>query len=309
MSSLALHSPGIRPPSQERLGSGLLMAALAHALLIGALAIGLNWKLPSPEVVVAAELWSAVPQVAAPAPVAPPPPPVEEAAAPKRPAPPPVPTAAEREAEIALEKAAQKKKDQALEAERQRKAAEEAARRELEAATLAQQKKLEARRLAEEKAAAAKKEQQAKEDKAKKEAAEQREREAKAQEAQIAKQREENLKRMMGQAAAAGGTGAPNANGNASRDGAPSAAYAGRIKARIKPNILLTTELAGNPVAEVEIRCSPDGGIIGSRIIKPSGNKAWDDIVQRAIDKTGSLPRDTDGRIPSTMVLVFSPRD
>jgi hypothetical protein len=28
--------------------------------------------------------------------------------------------------------------------------------------------------------------------------------------------------------------------------------------------------------------------------------------VLRAIEKTGNLPRDTDGRIPATMVLVYS---
>ena len=121
------------------------------------------------------------------------------------------------------------------------------------------------------------------------------------QEANTAKQREENLKRMLGQA---GATGAANATGNAARDAAPSAAYAGRIKARIKPNIVLTQEVLGNPIAEVEVRCAPDGSIVGRRIVKTSGNPVWDDTVLRAIDRTAKLPLDN-GQILPSMLLVF----
>ncbi|HRP27833.1 MAG TPA: protein TolA, partial [Burkholderiaceae bacterium] len=32
-----------------------------------------------------------------------------------------------------------------------------------------------------------------------------------------------------------------------------------------------------------------------------------DDAVLRAIDKTAVLPRDVDGRVPSTLLLVFQP--
>ena len=43
--------------------------------------------------------------------------------------------------------------------------------------------------------------------------------------------------------------------------------------------------------------------------MKASGLKEWDDAVQRAIDRTQILPRDVDGRVPSTMVIAFRPRD
>ena len=87
------------------------------------------------------------------------------------------------------------------------------------------------------------------------------------------------------------------------------AGYAGRIKARVKPNVTFTDEVAGNPLASVEVRCAPDGTIIGRRLVKSSGVPAWDDAVLRAIDKTEILPRDVDGRVPSPMVLDFRPRD
>ena len=124
---------------------------------------------------------------------------------------------------------------------------------------------------------------------------------AKAQAEQIARLREENLKRMLGQAGAAGAT---TATGTAKADAAPSAGYAGRIKAAILPNIIQPDKERGNPTTEVEVRCAPDGSVVGRRVIKPSGNPAWDETVLRAIDKTRQLPLDN-GRIPSTMILVF----
>jgi hypothetical protein len=53
----------------------------------------------------------------------------------------------------------------------------------------------------------------------------------------------------------------------------------------------------------------PDGKIMSRKLIKSSGNKAWDEAVIKALDKTDTLPRDTDGSIPTMMVLGFKPRD
>jgi colicin import membrane protein len=71
----------------------------------------------------------------------------------------------------------------------------------------------------------------------------------------------------------------------------------------------LTDEIPGNPSADVEVRCAPDGAIVGRRLVKSSGNKEWDDAVLRALDRTEVLPRDTDGRVPSSMVIAFRPRE
>jgi colicin import membrane protein len=59
----------------------------------------------------------------------------------------------------------------------------------------------------------------------------------------------------------------------------------------------------------VEIRCAPDGTIIGRRITKPSGSKAWDDAVIRAIDSAGTLPRDTNGKALDTIPIIWRPQD
>ena len=107
----------------------------------------------------------------------------------------------------------------------------------------------------------------------------------------------------------AGASGSANATGNALKSAGPSATYAGRIRARIKPNIVFTEDISGNPTAEIEVQTAPNGTIIGRKLTKPSGVKAWDDAVLKAIDKTEKLPRDTDGTVPSSLVLIFRPKD
>jgi colicin import membrane protein len=90
----------------------------------------------------------------------------------------------------------------------------------------------------------------------------------------------------------------------------PSDTYGGRIRAKVKPNITFDpSSVVGNPAAEVEVRCSPDGTIVGKKLVKSSGNSAWDNAVLKAIDKTEILPRDTDGRVHSPLLLVFKPND
>ncbi len=248
--------------------------------MIVALAFGVSWRSQTPAGV-SAELWAAVPQLAAPAAVEPAPVPVA------KPVPsPPVPKAAEpppkpspTEAQIAIER----EKADRLRKEQERKELERLEREKAEKLAAQQKRELEQKR--------------------------ERDLEQKRQkeeEARIAKLRDENLKRALGEA---GGTGAPSSTGTAAREAGPSASYAGRIIARIKPNIVLTDEIPGNPTASVEVRAGPDGTILGRRLVKSSGQKAWDDAVLRAIDRTEILPRDTDGRVPGTMVIEFRPRE
>lgn len=292
-----------QPPGGN--GPGAALALVVHLGLILALTTAVDWRARTPEAVTA-ELWAAVPQIAAPPPpapqVAPPPPPPP--APPVRAEPPPP-----READIALEKARERKAEQ----ERQR--AAEAA--EAERKRLAQQKAEEKKKQAEEdkRKQAERKEAERKEAERKeadrKKAAEaqkqQREREAqeaKAEEARLAKQREANLRRMMGEAG-----GSPGSTGTAARNAGPSGTYAGKLIAAIRRNIVFTGTPAGNPVATVEVTAAPSGSIIARRLIKSSGNPDWDEAVLRAVDRTGSLPRDVDGRVPSPVTIDFNYRD
>jgi colicin import membrane protein len=282
--SASTFNADLRPQRPEGLGLGALLSLLAHGVLVLALALAVRWRTTEPEGV-SAELWAAVPQVAAPpaAQPSPTPPPEPERAPPPRPAPPP-PQAQEAEAQIAVDKARKLEREKALREQQEQQAKAD---------------KLKAEK--------AEREEKLKADKQKAEADKQkREQEQKAAETRLAQQREENLKRMLGQV---GGTGAPGSTGTAQRDAGPSAGYAGRIKARIKPNIVLTEDVAGNPAAEVEVRCAPDGTIVGRQLRKSSGNKDWDEAVLRAIDRTEVLPRDTDGRVPAAILITFRPKE
>jgi colicin import membrane protein len=295
------------------------LALLVHVLLIAALTWGVNWKRSDQTVSFEAELWSSVPQEAAPklvetAPTPPPPAPL-----PPTPLPPPRPAPAPPEVKVAPPLP---DVDIALEQEKKRKLLQQ--QKEAEA-----QKVLKAEKAAEKLKAElqAKKEkekekaQQAKEELAKRKVAEEAKKEAaieaKKQEAKDQEKqklaaaaaerlRQDALKRMMG---LAGATGSADAKGSAQKSSGPSASYGGKVRAAVKPNVVFTDDIAGNPKAEIEVRTTLDGTIISQRLVKSSGNKAWDDAAIKGVIRTGTLPRDVDGRVPTPMTLIMSPKD
>jgi len=282
------------PPPVGGFGRSLSFALFMHFLLLAALTWGVQWKTEPNNLSASAELWSAMPVEAAPAanePEPSPPEPVKKAEPqiepkPTPPAPSKVSAAAEREAaDIALKKEKEKKLQEKKEAELEKK------------------KKLEKEKREKEKLEKEKEKEKAKEiEKKKKEDA----KKAVAEEKRNDALRNENLKRMQGMA---GASGDENARGSALKASGPSPNYAGRIRARIRPNITFTEDVAGNPKAEVEVRTSPDGTIISRKLLSSSGNKAWDEAVLKAIDKTATLPRDEDGRVPPVLEISFRPKD
>ncbi len=310
MSQSSTYQAEFAPPPEPARGRSFALAAAAHVLLFVALGLVTRWT-TQPQVVSAeAELWSAVPQQAAPRLAEPEPtPPPEPRPEPVKPEPPqpaprPEPEADQRDAEIALKKQKEEEKKKALDKEK----AEKLRKEKLEKEKAEKEKAEKEKKLKEEKA----KEQKAKEDKErekKKAEADKRKAEEAKEKAEAARAealRKENLKRMQGLAGASGGE---NSTGTALKSSGPSASYAGQLVARIKPNITYPGDVVGNPRAEVEVKVSADGTVQSRRIVQSSGNKAWDDAVLRAIDKTEVLPRDTDGRVPPVIVLGFRPLD
>ena len=288
------------PPTPPGALRAIGLAVLAHALLVLALTWGLHWRREAETVTAEAELWSSVPVEAAPqlqeAPPEPPPPPepVQQPAPP-----PPAPVATPPQVDIALqqEKLRLKKQKEKEQAKLEEKRLEKLKLEKLKQEQLKQQKlkedKIKQDKLKQEQA-----------DKAKKAAQDKKQAELEAK--QLEANRAKNLQRIAGMA---GASGSANATGNALKSAGPSASYGGRIRARVKPNIVFTEDVSGNPEAEVEVRTAPDGTIVGRRLTKSSGVKAWDDAVLKAIDKTEKLPRDTDGTVPSSLLLVFRPKD
>jgi colicin import membrane protein len=265
MSTLALQRDALLPRSRDGTGSGFVLALIAHGLLIVALAIGVNWHASEPEGV-EAELWAAVPQIAAPKAAEPEPVKPEPTPEPKPPVvkPEPVPVPKQEtlpDAQIAIEKAKR----------------EDLKKKKEEAEKLAQLQKLEKQKLE-------------KEDKRKKELETQR----------AAAEHDKAVKRMLAQA----GAGEERSTGTASRTSGPSASYMGRVIARIKPHVQFPISETGDP-AEVTITLAPDGTILTYRIAKSSGSPAFDEAALRAVKDTGVLPQDTDGRVPTPMTIVI----
>lgn len=259
MSSILAPRPDDRPPKEEDWGTGVTISIVAHAMLVGALVWGLHWRSSTTEVASEAELWSQVPDTAAPPPVQPPPPPPEPA-----PVPAPAPVESPKPPDIVVEQIKEKKPPKPTPAPPPPKPAPPPPAP--KPAPAPPPPKVDAKALE--------------------------------------KQHEANLKRMLGQMDAP-----PNATGTGARNSGPSASYAGRIIARLKPNLVLADSIPGNPEVVVSIRCSPDGTVISRKVIQHSASAAWDDAVLRAIDRAGVLPRDTDGRIPDPIELVWHPQD
>jgi colicin import membrane protein len=302
--------PEFAPPQEPGLLRGVVLAVLAHVLLVLALMHGLQWQRETVGAVAEAELWSALPKEAAPKeqPAPPPPPP------PPPPAPvvkaPPVPAPVQRDAQIALEREKEKRE---LEEKRQREELQrerEEEKRKLEAQKKHEQElarkreqELEARRELEAKREQEKKllaEAKHKEEEKRKLEEQKRRQEAEAREAKVRQMaREDQMRRIQ----AMTGNGGPQSTGNAARSSGPSAGYAGRVAALIKRNTRFPDTVPGDPPVEVEVRLAPDGTIVGQRIVKSSGNRARDEAVLRGIEATERLPRDTDGSIHTPMII------
>lgn len=305
------------PPKAGGFGRPFALAIVAHLVLVAALTLGVQWKRDAPVTTVEAELWSAVPVAAAPKLVEAPPPPPPAPTPPAPTPPPPAPVVKAPDADIALQQAKKQLEQEKL-----------LAAQKLEQEKLAQEKRLQEKKLALEK----KREQDlklAQEKKKREEEAKRLEEEEKKrqlalkakqdaikaqQQAALAKQeaikmeilRNDNLQRMAG---LAGATGGPSATGKAQRASGPSASYGNRVSAVVKPNIVFIEDTQDNPVALVEVRARPDGTIDSRRLLKSSGNKAWDDAVLKAIDKTAVLPRDIDGTVPPLLEIHFRRHD
>lgn len=263
----------LMPKSADGTTRGLTLAVLVHLGLVVAIAFGVRWKASEPEGV-EAELWASVPQIAAQRDVAPEPTPKPAPKPEPRPEPKPEPKVQQPDPQIAIEKARQEKlRKQKEEEKREREEKEK------------EKEKLDKKRAQEEKAKQAKA--------------------AEAEQKRLDDLRNKNLARMKEMMGVDGGS----PSGTASRTAGPSAGYAGRIIARVKPNIVFPEVVSGNPAAVVDVRLGPDGTIISRKIKQSSGVKEWDEAVLRALDRTEVLPRDTDGTVPPQIEMIFRLRD
>ena len=205
---------------------------------------------------------------------------------------------AEKE-KAAREKAAREKA--AKEKAAREKAAREKAARDKAAREKAAKEKFEREKAAREKAA----KERAALEKAAHEKAAREKAEAERQQAILQQIREEQLARtrdLVGQGSN------PASKGTATVSKGPSASYGAKVDAFVRPNIVFAGTISGNPPAMVEVTSAPNGEILGRKLITSSGNPSWDEAVLRGLDRTGRLPKDEDGSVPSPLRINFYPK-
>jgi len=291
--SLAADAPFI-PRRGSSFVAGLLALAV-HAVFILLLVFGVSWQTQHPAPVMV-DLWDALPAPPAteappkpePLPPQPEPPPLPKPVPPPAPTPPvpkppqpapkpevkAPPAPAPKAPDIALEK-------KKVEAERlqklkqmqeaEEKALAEAARLEAEQmkkahdGQLAQQKKRELLRQMEEEALM----QRMMDEDLASESRQIQLAQAQAQAAAAAAKRQSEVARIVGQ-------------------------HRDMISAKVRGNTRLPGELTGNPQVRCLVRLLPTGEVQEVRVVESSGDKAYDEAVLRAIEKSSPLPLPTD---------------
>jgi len=99
------------------------------------------------------------------------------------------------------------------------------------------------------------------------------------------------------------------------REGAASAAkadaaYIGKLKAKIRGNVVLPPDIPGNPEVIFDVVQLPNGDVLSVKLRKSSGHKAFDDAVDRAINKSSPLPRpDRPEQFQRSLEIKYRPQD
>ena len=88
--------------------------------------------------------------------------------------------------------------------------------------------------------------------------------------------------------------------------------YSDRISGKIRRNIVITFDVSDDARAEFSVTVLPGGSVLPPRLLKSSGNAAYDDAVERAILKSQPLPLPPDTAMASRfreLKLGFQPKD
>jgi colicin import membrane protein len=88
------------------------------------------------------------------------------------------------------------------------------------------------------------------------------------------------------------------------------AAWVSKIRNKIRSNINLPPDLAGNPEAIFDVALLPTGEVLTARMRKSSGHPGYDDAVYRAILKSSPLPKpEPVSLFERQLELRFRPQD
>jgi colicin import membrane protein len=84
---------------------------------------------------------------------------------------------------------------------------------------------------------------------------------------------------------------APKQQAQAAAPASLDAGYVDKIRSAIKSNLVLPSELKGNPEAIFDVIQLPTGDVMSVKLVKSSGYQLYDDAVERAIRKSSPLPK------------------
>ena len=90
------------------------------------------------------------------------------------------------------------------------------------------------------------------------------------------------------------------------------AAWVSAIRNKIRGRILepVVAQVPGNPEAVYQVTLLPTGEVLNARLVKSSGNPAYDQELQRAIQASSPLPKpDPQSLFQRTLELRFRPKD
>jgi colicin import membrane protein len=88
------------------------------------------------------------------------------------------------------------------------------------------------------------------------------------------------------------------------------AAWVSKIRNKIRSNVNLPPDLAGNPEAIFDVALLPTGEVLTVRMRKSSGHQGYDDAVYRAILKSSPLPKPEPASLfERQLELRFRPQD
>jgi colicin import membrane protein len=83
-----------------------------------------------------------------------------------------------------------------------------------------------------------------------------------------------------------------------------------KIREKVRRNIVLTTDVPGNPEAIFDVTLLPTGEVLNMRKRQSSGNPMYDDAVERAINKSSPFPLPDDRSLfQRQLELKFHPQD
>lgn len=293
------HSSPLPPPAQSSVAS-LVLAALVHLLLLGALFLGVQWKSEAPTAV-SVEVWRAAP-APQPRPVVKPDPTPEPPPQPKI-EPKPLPKA---------EPAPVIKPDIAIKEEKPKKEEPKPPEPKKEEPKKPEPKKEEP------KPPEPKKEEPKKEEPKKPEP---KKEEPKPEPIDFSKELASDLKKVDQQnvlrdqqaraASEADQLSQLLADQASAGQARALADYAARLRGAIRKNIVLPPGIQGNPEAVFRVTQLPTGDVLPPvKLIKSSGNKSLDEAVERAILKSSPLPKPAQPELfERVLELKYSPQE